>query len=48
LEYGCIGIGILIQCSLVELVALIKKKAYYGKNTTDHLSFKEILDFSSK
>jgi len=24
------------------------KKAYYGKNTTDHLSFEEILDFSSK
>jgi hypothetical protein len=29
-------------------VALIKKKAYYGKNTTDYLSFKEVLDFSSK
>jgi|TARA_B110000116_G_C16676824_1_gene508809 peroxiredoxin Q/BCP len=24
------------------------EKAYYGKNTTDHLTFKEILDFSSK
>jgi peroxiredoxin len=24
------------------------EKAYYGKNTTDHLSFEEILDFSSK
>jgi peroxiredoxin len=24
------------------------EKAYYGKNTTDHLSFKEILEFSSK
>jgi len=27
---------------------LIKKKAYYGKNTTDYLSFKEVLDFSGK
>ena len=24
------------------------EKAYNGKNTTDHLSFKEILGFSSK
>ena len=24
------------------------EKAYYGKNTTDHFSFKEVLDFSSK
>ena len=24
------------------------EKAYYWKNTTDHLSFKEVLDFSSK
>ena len=24
------------------------EKAYYGKNTTDHLNFKQILEFSSK